>query len=225
MRRARAGGVRGARTCRLRGAGSGARREKLRVRPSPWPFLMSGCLGPPGVYRARASLVPIPFALVLPEALDRASRSYFSDSQVFRFGESSTPHGITLPFGKIIREYNFGGRRIAVRRAQRAEAHGYASRRRRARCQVVLRRDGVRLSVAKAAPHSLHQQRRARAACADRVAVQQMAATGGALPRDHSGGVSPAGAALMRAALDAYVRRRRRGRRRIISGEPVHPDH
>ena len=69
-------------------------------------------------------------ALVRPEGLDRASHLWpFKYRNNRTFGESN-PARITLPFDKIIREYNFGGRRIAVGRAQGAAAHGYALLRR-----------------------------------------------------------------------------------------------
>ena len=58
--------------------------------------------------------------------LDGASHSWpFKYRNNRTFGESN-PARITLPFDKIIREYNFRRRRFAVRRGQRAEAHGYA---------------------------------------------------------------------------------------------------
>ena len=61
--------------------------------------------------------------------LDRASHLWpFKYRNNRTFGESN-PARITLPFDKIIREYNFG-RRIAVGRAQGAAAHGYALLRR-----------------------------------------------------------------------------------------------
>ena len=83
----------------------------------------------PGVYRARASLAPIPLALVLMEASTELRTRGLSNIGIIVRLANLTPR-ITLPFDKIIREYNFGGRRIAVGRAQGAAAHGYALLRR-----------------------------------------------------------------------------------------------
>ena len=74
------------------------------------------------MYRARASLVPIPFALVRSQPSTGLRTRGLSESRsvVRPFGES-TPHPSFDVHDKIIRESDFGGRRIAGRGGQHAD--------------------------------------------------------------------------------------------------------
>ena len=103
-----------------------------------------------------------PFARYFPRARPGLAPVAFRIQKRLPFGESN-PARITLHI-KLVTKSFVRRATPCARGAQHAEAHWYASRRRRACCQVVLRRDGVRLSIVQAAPHSLQQQQQARAA-------------------------------------------------------------
>ena len=99
------------------------------IRPYFTLALLSGTVEAWSVPRPRVSSSDSP-RVGAYGGLDGASHSWpFKYRNNRTFGESN-PARITLPFDKIIREYNFGGRRIAVGRAQGAAAHGYALLRR-----------------------------------------------------------------------------------------------
>ena len=117
----------------------------LHLDTSPcWPFSVvdSVELWKPGVYRARASLAPIPLALVLMEAsTELRTRGLSNIGIIVRSANLTPPASLYLLTKSFVNTTLAGDASLwDVRRARRrTDTHCCAGS---VRCQVVLRRDG-----------------------------------------------------------------------------------
>ena len=120
-----------------------SRMSVLPLSPSQWP-LLAALEAPwkPGVYRARASLAPIPLALVLMEASTELRTRGLSNIGIIVRSANLTPRASLYLLTKSFVNTTLAGDASLwdVRRARRrTDTHCCAGS---VRCQVVLRRDG-----------------------------------------------------------------------------------